>query len=87
MYALTDKERFTFGGIQMLQDEKARWGSIERLQGFTVDTSPQVLQKLASAGKVEFRVNTTEFTLKPEHQEALLALLERVQAERGKLSK
>lgn len=81
VYALADGERVIAGQIQMHKDETAYWGSVDRLQGFTVDTTPQALQKLASTSNVEFRVGGTEFTLKPEHKEALRALLERAQIE------
>lgn len=81
VYALADGERVIAGQIQMHKDETAYWGSVDRLQGFTVDTTPQALQKLASASNVEFRVSVTEFTLKPEHKEALRTLLERAQIE------
>jgi hypothetical protein len=84
VYALADGERVIAGQIQMQKDETAYWGSVDRLQGFSVDTTPQALQKLANAATVEFRVSGTEFTLKPEHKEALRALLDRVQADNKK---
>jgi len=75
VYALADGERVISEQLTMLKDEVPYWGSIDRLQGFTLDTSGQVLEKLAKAKKVEFRVSRTEFRFKPEHQKALGALL------------
>lgn len=75
VYALAAGERLISEPLQMLKDETAYWGSVDRLQGFTVDTTPQVFEKLANAKHVEFRVGATEFEFKPEHQEALRAML------------
>jgi hypothetical protein len=74
VYALADGERVISAPLQMLKDERS-WTSIDRVQGFVVDTTPEVFEKLGQATKVEWKVATTEFTLKAEHQQALREML------------